>query len=568
MPTQNLNASALEQEAIRYDRVAGRLRGVGRSPITGVQGRGKLAFLDSTHPVWDACHEAWERNERRLRGGEDVLVELRRFDWESDVPANGEDRTHYEMRRERATYLNFADMYATTVVGHLMRRAPRPGQGLNFGQLGDVRRDRPDVPTRAELVYFNTDGVGNDGSQWDNFWAGALKRAMATGHRWIMVESPRERPGNFAGELAGLRPYLVEIRPGRVTNWEYGTTGQLSWAIVRVLYSAPRLNANGQLVRQPGYGYLVMVRNGVTDLGAQYGEGGWWLYDAKKNLVDEGRWLNTRGEIPMFPLYYERENDPPDERPALSRGALTELGALGVAYMDMESARAFDAWDAAMSLTFLRGVDADGFNLATDKIAEGSRWIPLPITASVSGHVVPDVSDGSSGAVAAEVFDGLTEALFRDAQRMGIAEATSTPDSSGLSKEAGFNEEKSPRLALLASNLEQAQNTAIHFLEQRWGFTTQRGSAQWTRKFDLLGLLDEVRSIFELERLSGLRSKTLGAKLMVAAAEERGFVQDDAERETIRGEYEESAQALADQQAALGALAAESGTELGDGGEE
>jgi hypothetical protein len=555
---------AMREEVIRADRLHSRVRGqynAGPSDFfEGTTGR-RLAFLDSTHPIWDANHSLWRRNERRLRGSDEVLDELRRFDWESDLPARGEEKSHYQIRRERATYLNFAEMFATTMVGHLTRRVPQPGAGLNFGTLGTVRReDSAGAVSRAEMVYYNADGVGNDGSQWDNFWAGAEKRAMATGHRWIMVEAPRQAPASFQDELDGLRPYLVEYSPRDVPNWSYDS-GRLQWAVVRVDgVDRPRVNGRGQMVRGKGKGYLLMVRYGCEELGPDFRVGGWWLFDSRKAEVAEGRWLNTRGEIPMFPLFYEREPENHGERPTMSRPGITELGALGVSYMDLTSARVFDAWDAAQSVTYFRGVDQEGFNLATDKLAEGSRYVPLPlIQAGVGQYILPEVSDGSSGAVTEGVFNSLSESMFRDAQRMGVSEATSVPDSSGISKVAGFNEEKSPRLALCASHMEQAQNTAIYFLELRWGFARPTGSVTWTRKFDLVALTDEVNAIFNLEKLIGISSKTLNSKLMVMAAEERGFLSDDTERETVKNEFGASAQAAEDRQNALNTLAASAG---------
>lgn len=536
----------LQEEAVRTDQVTRRLRGQTRAGAVDVDtgsGKGRLAFLDSQHPVYVACRDQWEKNERRLRGGEDVLMELRRFDWERKLPKKGEEKTQYEERQERATYINLPDMFATTTIGHLMREAPQPGAGLDFGNLGEVRRERDfQAPTRAELLYYNADGVGNDGSQWDNFWSGAMKRAMGTGHRWIMVEAPVEAPGNFAREMEGFRPYLVEHSPTAVTNWHY-ERGRLQFAVVRVPERRIEVDARGRLKGNDGTeGYLLLVRSGYSGLGLDYASGGWWLFDAKKNLQTEGRWLNTRGEIPLFPLYYERDSGT-RQKAAMSRAGLTELGAIAISFMDLLSAWQFDAWDAAMSVTFLTGVDREGFNLAMEKMEDGSRYIPLPLEERAQS--MPGIQDGSTGAVTGDVFQRLTEALFANAERISSMEATGTPDSSGRSKEAGFNEEKAPRLALAASNLEQAQNTAIHFFELRWGFARPAGSVVWPRKFELVDLVADVGALFDLQARAGVSSPTLTKRLMVAAARERGFLTDDAETRTIESEYAESAKAKA-----------------------
>jgi hypothetical protein len=403
--------------------------------------------------------------------------------------------------------------------------------------------------------------VGNDGSQWDTFWTGAMKRAMATGHRWIMVEAPRQAPESWQDVLAGRRPYLVEFGPQEAPWWHY-SQGNLQAIIFRTPDEAPRVDGNGMMRgNEDTEGYLLMVRAGYEGLGPDFRGGGWWHFDSKKRLREEGGWAATRGEIPVFPLFYER--DPGTRlRRSFSRAALTELGALGVAYMDAASARLFDAWDAAKSLTYALGVDLPGFNLMTDKVGEGSQIVPVPLSTEglASGTaIIPQIIEGSAGAVAADVFNSLEEALLRVAARIGISQATGTPDASGISKVAGWNEEKSPRMVLAAGHMEQAQTMAIHFLELRSGFAQPTGSTAWSRKFDLIALVDDITAIFSLEKLAGMRSKTLGAKMMVAAAEDRGFLSDDAERETVMAEYQESAQAAEDAQAALKTLAGEYG---------
>lgn len=496
-------------------------------------GLGKRAWLDTQHPVFKACAEAWAKNERRLRGGEDVLSELARFDWEK-----GDE--HHKARRDQATYINFPDMFATVMAGHMMANAPVPEAGLNFGTLGSVPRERNfHNPTDAELVYYNADGVGNDGSQWDNFWSAALKRAMATGHRWIMVEGPEEAPGTRDRLIQeGLRPYLAEFSPLAVPMWHY-QRGRLAYAILRVTTWEPRV-VSGQMQSQDKPGYLLLVRKGcdLLDGGADtFSEGGWFRFDADKVLLDEGTWDDTDGEIPFFPFFYQRDGGT-QERPAVSRPALSELGQVAVSYMNLSSAADFDAWDAAMSMQWLAGVDKESFNLALEKVKEGSRFAPLRPHEDTGS--IPQVIDGAQGAVPSEVFDVLLRRKREEAREIASREAASTPDSSGASKRAGFREGMGSRLALIASELEQAQNTALHFLERRFGKPKPQGAVAWVRQFDLADTTEKVREIFELERVSGLRSPTLEAEAMMLAVKERQLVTDDATLQKIADEYKAS----------------------------
>ena len=68
----------------------------------------------------------------------------------------------------------------------------------DYGSLGSVRaRDqrRTGQPSVGELLHYNVDGVGADGLQLHAWAFGVLQRAMATGHRWTLVEMPRRAGG-------------------------------------------------------------------------------------------------------------------------------------------------------------------------------------------------------------------------------------------------------------------------------------------------------------------------------------------------------------------------------------
>lgn len=545
-----------------------------------------LQFLDSRHEVYDACVDRWVENERRLLGGDHVLPELRRFIWET-LPSDektsdmrDEPGAHYLARQSGAVYLNFPEWYVLSMKGHLFRNRPLPGSGLSFGALGVVRRERDNTrPTPAELIYYNADGVGVDGSQWDNFWLTAWCRAAATGHRWMLVEAPVDRPANRLAEVLGQRPYVVEYAPQQVPNWLV-EAGRLSWAIIRVPQRAPLLSAARAApgTSTSSLGYLLLVRAGVDELGDRFKGGGWWLFDADKRDVREGNWQRTKGDIPMFPLFYERSkgvipavSDVPNAiqravpstqaKPAISRCGTTELGQAAVAYMNLSSAADYDAWDAAASVRFLLGVDKEGFNLAASYFNNGHQAVPIP--ANDQGQI-PQVVDGSAGSVTAEVFDKLLMRKLEEAEKLAIQEATGSPDASGEAKRLGFGELKAPRLANIASEIEQSQNIAIYFLELRWGKDSPSGSVQWPREFDIVDVVADVKRFFELERLSGYRSVTLGAKLMTTAASEGGHMTDDAESKTIEAEYKKSAENAEASRAALATLTKDVADDAGD----
>lgn len=538
---------------------------------------GAYDWLKQEHPIYTERKHQWERDERRLRGGADVARELRPFDWE--LPARGllgaadrhaEHETqmegehllrmshaihginvplqHYRQRQEQAMYVNFPDALMSMLTGHLFKKRPTSQHGLSFGTLGEVEQDNGAAnPSDAEIVYYNADGVGNDGSQWDGFWASVVKWSGATGHRWVMVEATTKASTSRA-TIRTQRPYLCDISPIDIPNWDEAD-GELAWA-VHIISPMPAKIVEGHLVRSAKCPRRLYVRAGYTALGEEFRGGGWWTFDDDlAPMVGDGmqgQWNATGGKIPLWAHFYERD------KKKLSRAGTTEMGNAAVAYMNLDSAATFDAWDAAKSETFLLGVDPEAYAIAVAQREAGSQWIPIPVNGETKQ--MPMVVDSSAGAVPADVFLKRMTAIRDTVREVAGMEATSTPDSSGKSKLVGFGESKAPRLGLLASEVETSQNIAIYFLEQRFGHMVPSGSVSWTRDFDLAPILDSVQAFFDIETLSGLSSPTAGARAMMLAVEETGIAPDDKDKKTIEDEYKASAQAGKDMRAAAAGL--------------
>ena len=528
-----------------------------------------LHWLDEVHPTYEAMKAEWAKNERRFRGGQAVLDEVIRFDWEE--PGG----PHYQARRDNAIYINLPHLYATEMCGHIFREAPAPGDGLFFGTLGEVERDAAAaLPTRAELLFYNVNGAGSDGTQWYPWWFATARRAMSTGHRWIMVEAPSSAPRDFADEIAGLRPYLVEYSPLNVRNWHY-LNGRLMMAVLVIPMRRPRLEGDRLIGNTPENTYLLMTRAGYTGFGDDYAAGGWWMFDEKKDrLLDpvtgqpvQGTWANTNGEIPLFPLFAERDDTEGADN-TFSRPVLTTLGQIAVAMMNQESAADFDAWDAAKSVKYIVGADPAGFNKAVEMERAGSQMVPIATNAETGQ--VPAIVDGSSSAVPSEIFQARIDSKMEAARMVAAMESSGTPDSSGTSKRMGFADIKAPRLADFAANIETAMNTAIHFLELRAGTArgAPQGMVQMPRQFDLRDVVDSVTRLLDMMSRSSIRSQTLDAKLILAAAEEEGFIADDDERELIADELEEAAASAAQAREASKALLGEMGATGGGAADE
>lgn len=507
-------------------------------------------FLTITHPVYDECVEEWTRNEKLYIGGPTVVdEELIRFDWEKI------DGERARARKATAVYLNYSERYCDITTGHIFRQRPTPEDTLDFGGLGEVPRTRNQrTPSPAELIYYNADGLGRDGSQWDGYWQAVTNMAIVTGHRWVYVEGPPEAPKNRQEELNGKRPYLTDYSPRAVTNWHY-ENGQLAFAVIRRSMRKPRIVRGVFSGNLPTIEYLLLTREGFVDFGEAYAGGGWFRFDAEGELDDfDIGWDATNGEIPLTALYYQRIR-PQENMLRISRSGVTEIGNAAVLDMNMRSAADWDLWDTAGSAIALTGVDRDGYNLFMEIVRGGSRYAPLPTNEDTKR--APGVADIAMGATVAQAFATRIGQNKEYILELMMNEMQVSPDASGAARRTTWTDVRAPRLAGLAANVETTQNTVLPWLEGFWGEAAPSASTAWPREFDLIDPIAAGSLFFEMEATSGMKSATLGRKILVSAAKSSGFLGDDAEQKKVEAEYDESAkkaQAALDTAAQLGAL--------------
>jgi hypothetical protein len=550
------------------------------APAVIVSTQDERAFLDVKHPLYEEMAGIWCDNERRAEGTH-VRQELWRFDWETKFDPSAQGLApyrgkiilpghelaaqisvrdvilshntelmpgeHYGRRQESAPYVNFMDTYADELVGGLMRERPTPTTGLDFGTLGEVRRKQDiDIPTKAELLYYNADGIGEDGSHWDTFWAMQLKQAMHTGYRWIFVEAKRQpiRASRTAdpavsGRLlaSGCDELGLYRRPAFLRLHSFFRSA-----------SEDRREWSAGIQRQPAR-LLLDGAKGITDFGTEFAGGGWWMYGPDRQpMTDErgnplqGTWDKTNGQIPLIPLFY-------DKHPRIfGRPATSELGQCGIALMNIMSAADFDAWDSAGSVQAVRGSDEAGFNIFIKKVREGNRYAPLRGSVDDAGkQIAATVQDLSTGAITADVFEKRINTILRIVDRIKSQETFGT-NTSGLSEQAGFMRGDANRLTLVAGNLETAQNGVISLTEQRAGNPKSRGSTTWPRKFSLIELTTAAQSVLQLCRIAGVDSPTLSSRVILASATEEGFIPDNEVRGTVESELLESADRKKQQQ--------------------
>ena len=518
------------------------------------------------HPVYKALEETWETNERRYHAGVDATEDLTPFKWETPALPSGEAKEEaatralarasrrqgpqasYHARRARAVFPDFMGEYAERLCGELFSKAPAPATSedgdeddggtasgadgsLSFGALGAVGHLANGDPTRAQMLWDNADGVGDDARSWDAFWYDEAAAATATGFRWVYVEGARDAPGTgYEREVRGARPYLVGLSPLDVPAWGE-SAGRLDYAVLKL--SERRLKVEGEgasatVTDEAATVYHVLVREGFEGFGNEMSRGGWWIVDDQGALLVDaagnerkGDWAKTGGQIPLTRLYYER---PPKTgattrsgAPAGLKAGTYALGGLAADLMDLNSVAIHDTWTSAKRQRFVPVRDKETAEHLAKNASNPVVFVPMP----EGGRFQVEDSAAESANVPL-----VTEraAITAQADRFIRRELATSADASGRAREIEHARGTSPRLASMARNVMEAQNACLRFLEGRWvdAYRTGTARATWTERFDLESVARALLPLIEALAAAGLTSPTLTLDYVVASLREAG----------------------------------------------
>ena len=512
-------------------------------------------FLTHKLDLYDQHLAGWHREERRLAGGDAILEELRQW--------KGESSDDFLVRQGTAGYMPLPKNHTLTLTGHLSGQTPIP----NFAEMGKVRerKDLRGTPTFAELMTYNLDGAGQDGKELGPYTDEVNERAMATGYRWTLVEMPTlqklaeiraarlgipredaEAVTKAAGDVAnttvtmqdvvdGFRPYPVEWSPPIVPYWHPISGGPLDFAVAKVpIESASQVDESGNVVGDTD-GFYLMVRRGYRGLGDQWAVGGWWKIDRVHTIVDQGRWDQTRGHIPLFKFYGEASSGT-TLRPAVARSLTMELGQIAVSLMLLRSARDYNIIEAAKSVNHVLGIDPQSHGKVLTQQEAGSITVGYPPVMTQDGSIaIPSIWNSSAALMDSSAFESVITSSLNEAREIMVKQVTSTPDSSGRSKEAGFAEATSPLLARLAGSRQQWMNTLLYFMGLRFGIANPTANVTIPREFDLQPVVDDIDAMLSRLKRSWLRSPTWERELLLRAGDESGMLPED---KTLRGKIE------------------------------
>jgi hypothetical protein len=524
-----------------------------------------LLALNTPDAHWQEHHEQWERDERRLYGGDAVLEELTKFDVE--------DATSYDLRKRTARYNNLPDRHMSLIAGHLLRVMP----DIDFtGQWGKVRKrsEVNGVPSLAEILTYNCDGIGQDGTQLRTWIDGVVKRAGATGYRAVLVEMPQlttlaeirrralgivtdpaagaaERaaqaeaddallstPLTEADRAAGWHPYLVEISPVAWIRRGF-TEGTLDYACIREKVPTEASTANNWATEEDGL--YVLVRAGYDRLGNMFRIGGWWLFRTSDfTIIRQGRWDKTQGMIPLTVALAEH-NLGTSLDPTIGRSLTMELGQIAVDLMNARSEQRYNARQAAKSLLFLMGCNADVQTQVVGQMVAGSIVVAVPPIENAQGApIVPTLQFGSNVALDTAVYTNIIGEGLTEAKEIMLTQVTSDPGSSGESKRAGFEEGVSPFITRSAGALETWVNAVLLFYGLRAG-VADPATVTMPREIEIRDVKADIDALFDTIAKSELDAPSLNAALLVKKADDMSLLDSD-KRADILAELERSAE--------------------------
>lgn len=244
---------------------------------------------DWNGPYWDLCE--------RLRKGGSALMKNSRALKECLRPGMNEGGESWTERSARAVYPN----YAGEICGYLV--ATVFSDPLTLALDGDG--DEPNEPDESWSEWF--DDVSKPGTarrtSFEDHMKATLDRLLTDGVAYTLVDFPTRdgievytKAHEDALELR--RPYLCEIDPSAVTEWEDDDSGDLLWAMIKSVTSRRKTIAD--------------KRNMVTESYRIVGREGWQLwqitYDKELKpdgpsevdpvtLTDQGR--HTFGRVPL-----------------------------------------------------------------------------------------------------------------------------------------------------------------------------------------------------------------------------------------------------------------------------
>ena len=477
--------------------------------------------LESKHPDFEKQEEKYELWRDLYEGGDNIekqaqsaLVSIDTTDTKrvnTYLPQHAyESDAQYEIRKDRATYRNFAKPVTGVFLSAVWRKAPK--------------RD----PFPESLKVF-LDDVDMQGKGADEFFKEQDKQAAARGVRFILVDSTKKPEGAEVKTEAdtkalGLRPYFVYVDALSLIDWGFKrneTTGAYELDYIVILETKDE--AQGAF-RQHNRVKRYRLWNRT----------GWELWEnvestvdkkqiTKPGLIEKG--LHSLGVVPIVPIYFGVKTE------MVGQSCFAEVDSLMKRIFCRDSELDKSLFDAAVPLLVTIGLTSDD--------------IDSFVRASSNGLNIPEPEGDAKYVEPTGVAFGATRQAILDDERSirEIVLRIMRPDSKmAESAEAKRldRQQLDNQLSNFATNCQNAEKQCWE-LALKWLGASGDIEIQYNQDFDIEAMSADIVKIFQELRVSkDLSRETLWKILERAEVLPPGFdpeeeaekIEEDALRES------------------------------------
>jgi len=272
--------------------------------------------FEQLHPLYEEYSDSYKRNadlydggqaiEKAGNGGANPYLHRHRFEKDEE----------YEIRRDRASYKNYAAPTVDLFAASIMDGAKREGIE-DIDSLEPLLRD-----------------CNREGKASELFFGQVCTRAAAEGARFVLVDmTTSEEAANTLAEAKsqGLMPYFVDVPALSMIAWDYAPDGSLDYVVIR----DERQESSGPFTEFE----TVKVLTVWTKVG-------WQRLEARDKgsfeVVADGE--HHLGEVPIVPFLYEETS------PMTGKSVIDDVASLILRIFNNSSEQDKQLFDTAFPL--------------------------------------------------------------------------------------------------------------------------------------------------------------------------------------------------------------------------
>jgi len=469
--------------------------------------------LEEKHPDFENQVEKYELWQDLYDGGDSVEKKSQSALISIDTTASKRINTYlpqhayesdaqYEIRKDRATYRNFAKPVTGVFLSAVWRKPPK--------------RELPPV---LDTLIEDVDLQGNSANQ---FFKEQDKQAGVKGVRFILVDSTKAPEGSEIkteadSKALNLRPYFVYVDALNLIDWGFKrneSTG--AYELEYIVIEETEDEAQGPFLgHRSTKKYRIWTRTGWELWASVEGDMVGGKATTAPELMETG--MHTLGVVPIVPCYSNRK------KPMVGLSCFSEVDSLMKRIYRRDSELDKSLFDAAVPLLITIGLTQDDID---NFVRASSNGLNIPEPSGDAKYVEP----------AGSAFDATRQAIQDDERSIReIVLRIMRPDSkvaeSAESKKLD-RQQLDNQLSNFSQNCEDAEKKCWE-LAMKWMGGTGDIEISYNRDFDSDQIAADVIKIFQDLRVSGdISRETLWKILEQAERLPPGF-DADTEAEMI-----------------------------------